>query len=360
MLDRGSFFSNGLVMEHLTMRTDPQFTMAMSWLPWAIAALIAVALLYPTASLAQPPQCNPEKVVTWQGCAKCHANEVSVWKQTPHHQTFEQLSRNPKAAEICRKMGVRSVKRSDICINCHFTLQQQGDRNKPVSGISCESCHGAAKDWLEIHNDYGGNSATKETESMEHRDMRLVNATINGMRNTRDLYLIASSCYNCHTVPNESLVNVGGHKAGSQDFELVAWSQGRVRHNFLRTDGMSNATSTAERLRVMYVVGVIADLEFSTRATAAATEKSTYGLAVAKRAALKATRLMELNAIMPIEEVTEVLTAFSEAQLRTNNRMQLNDIADRIRNAGQSFALNADGAELEAVDAFLPPPSQYR
>lgn len=326
----------------------------------ALGAMFSVILLLSGTALAQPPQCDPDKVLTWESCAKCHASEVGVWKQTPHHQTFDELSRDPRASEICQKMGLRSVKRSDVCINCHFTLKTKGDKQKPVSGISCESCHGAAADWIEEHNDYGGNTATKESESEEHRDERLANSTAYGMRNTRDLYLIASSCFHCHTVPNEELVNVGGHKAGSDDFELVRWSQGRIRHNFLRSDGQFNAPSPVERLRVMYVVGMIADLEFSTRATAEATEKSTYGLAVASRAARTAQKLLKLNKVVQIEEVDTVLNAFANASLRTNNKDGLLEIADEIRQSGQEFAVNADGEDLQAVDQFLPNESEYK
>lgn len=331
-----------------------------AFLASAFGQLFVAIFLLSGSALAQPPQCDPDKVLTWESCAKCHASEVGVWKQTPHHQTFDELSRNPRASEICQKMGLRSVKRSDVCINCHFTLKTKGDKLKPVSGISCESCHGAAADWIEEHNDYGGNSATKEDETEEHRDQRLANSTAYGMRNTRDLYLIASSCLHCHTVPNEELVNVGGHKAGSDDFELVRWSQGRVRHNFLRSDGQQNAVSPIERLRVMYVVGMIADLEFSTRATAEATETSTYGLAVATRAARTAKKLLKLNQVVQIEEVDAVLNAFAEASLSTNNEAQLIEIADRIRQSGQEFAVNADGEDLQAVDPFLPNESEYK
>ena len=213
---------------------------------------------------------------------------------------------------------------------------------------------------MEIHNDYGGNTGTKENESEEHRDERLALSTAYGMRNTRDLYLIASSCYHCHTVPNEELVNVGGHNAGSMDFELVRWSQGQIRHNFLRSDGQENAVSPIERLRVMYVVGLIADLEFSTRATANATQKSTYGLAVANRAAATAKKLMQLQQTIQVAEVEGVLSAFSKADLRTNNEEQLTAVADAIRQLGQEFAVNADGAELGLVDSFLPTPDQYK
>lgn len=328
-----------------------------------LAVVCGVALLVfllAGSAAAQPPQCDPDKVLTFESCAKCHASEVRVWKQTPHYRTFEQLNRDPRAKEICQKMGLRSVKRSNVCVNCHFTLQTKGDKLKPVSGISCESCHGASSDWIGMHNDYGGNAATRETESEEHRDERLALSTAYGMRNTRDLYLIASSCFHCHTVPNEELVNIGGHKAGSEDFELVRWSQGRVRHNFLRTDGQSNARSPIERLRVMYVVGMIADLEFSTRATANATAKSTYGMAVARRAARTAQRLLQLSKVIQIDEVDTVLNAFSKASLSTNNSAQLLGIADQIRQAGQEFAVNADGEGLQAIDVYLPGESEYK
>lgn len=202
--------------------------------------------------------------------------------------------------------------------------------------------------------------ATKEGETAEHRAARLDECTSLGMRNTRDLYLIASSCYQCHTVPNERLVNVGGHNAGSEDFELVRWSQGMVRHNFLRTDGEYNAQSDSTRLRVMYVVGLIADLEFSTRATAQATEKTTYGLKVANRAAKAAVKLHEVQQKIDNAFVQSALEAFAGAELRINNHVSLSAIADQIQVAGRRFARSSDGSELAVIDELLPDPSTYK
>ena len=321
---------------------------------------IFIAMLTLSQVIGQPPQCDPTKVKSAETCAKCHSNEVQTWKQTPHFQTFEKLSRNPEAKQICSKMGLRSVKRSDVCIDCHFTTQEIDGRIKAVSGISCESCHGASEDWLSVHNDYGGPLATKEDETPEHRAARLDECTSLGMRNTRDLYLIASSCYQCHTVPNEKLVNVGGHNAGSEDFELVRWSQGMVRHNYLRTMGEYNAESSSGRLRVMYVVGLIADLEFSTRATAHATEKSKYGLTVANRAAKAAVKLYEVQQKIDNAFVQTALESFAKAELRVNNEASLLEIADQIQMAGRQFAMSSDGSELASIDGMLPDPSTYK
>lgn len=326
----------------------------------AAGLAIAIAFLsYQSKASGQQVRCDPNKVVTAVTCAKCHVNEVSVWKNTPHSKTFQELTRNPAAKEICSKLGLRSVKRSDVCIKCHFTQQVINDRTKAVSGVSCESCHGAAADWLSVHSDYGGPNETRETETPEHAAQRLELSASLGMRNTRDLYAIASSCFNCHTVPNERLVNTGGHNAGSLDFELVRWSQGRVRHNFLR-DGATNASPTPERLRIMFVVGLMADLEYSTRATAAATAKSNYGVTVAKRAASVATRLLKLQQKITDPNVQLALDAFAQAELRTNNKEALEQVADQIRNAGSLFAAENDGTRLAAIDDLLPPASEYK
>ena len=261
---------------------------------WALLIALIALTNYGNVS-AQGLVCDPAKVMTAQSCAQCHGSEVNVWRQTAHCKTFEELSRNPKARDICAKMGLSSVKRSDVCIDCHFTLKEIDGRNKAVSGISCESCHGASRDWLAIHNDYGGPTASAETETEAHRQQRLQTAADYGMNNTRDLYSIAVNCYSCHMVPNEELVNVGGHTAGTEEFELVRYSQGQVRHNFLRSNGTINQQASAERLRVMYIVGLIADLEFSTRATSIATEKGTYGVNVAQRAASSAVKLLDVQ-----------------------------------------------------------------
>ena len=177
----------------------------------------------------------------------------------------------PEAKEIAKRMGERSIKRGAICVKCHYTEQEVGGSTKATSGVSCESCHGPARDWIALHNDYGGPGVTKASESPQHAELRRARSVAAGMRNPHNLYLVARSCFNCHTAPNESLVERGGHPTGSPDFELVAWSQGRVRHNFLRTGGAGNAADDRSRLRVMYVVGQLADLEYSLRALAVAT-----------------------------------------------------------------------------------------
>lgn len=326
-----------------------------------IAALVSVVLLQAFGiAMAQPLQCDPAKVTGPLRCAKCHENEVRVWQTTPHARTFEELHRTPEAKSIAQKMGLRSVKRGDVCLDCHYTSQEQNGRVSIIAGVSCESCHGAALDWVTVHNDYGGPTVLKQQETEAHKRQRREESMALGMRNPTNIYSVARSCLQCHSVPNEALVNVGGHKAGSLDFELVSWSQGSNRHNFMRTNNTQNAINTPQQLRVMYVAGLMADLEFSTRATALATEKSAYGLAVANRAANVAVKLKQIQDQIQNPQLQTALEAFSQAVLKTNNRQQLESVADQIQQAGMEFAASVDGERLAALDQQLPPTSSYK
>ena len=91
------------------------------------------------------------------------------------------------------------------------------------------------------------------------------------------MYTLAKNCYGCHVVPREKLVNVGGHPAGSK-FELVSWSQGEIRHNLWYGNGKDNKLASAKRKRLMFVVGLVVELETALRAVGKATQKKSYAV----------------------------------------------------------------------------------
>jgi hypothetical protein len=311
-------------------------------------------------SASGPPVRDPAKIIGVDQCAKCHQPEIQQWMHTPHYATFETLHRLPRAKEIADKLGLQSIKRNDVCTQCHYTKQVEDGRERVAAGVSCESCHGGARDWMALHNDYGGPGVTKAVESAEHRAKRVADSVAKGMNNPHNIYLIARQCYDCHTVPNEKLVNVGGHLPGSQDFELVSWSQGMVRHNFLRGGGTLNATLSQDELRVMYVVGVMTDLEYSLRATATATDKSTFGTTSAKRAARMKKKLVEIQKLTNDPSLDPALEAVDAVELRLGNSAAIVASADVVGNAANEFAEHADGKQLVALDSILPQPNQYK
>ena len=299
------------------------------------------------------------KVIGVDACMKCHAAEIQQWKQTPHHKTIDELHRKPEAKAIANKLGFRSVKRNETCVQCHYTQKETNGRIRIDSGVSCESCHGPAKDWVNLHADYGP-GVTRETESAAHRSQRRLASIQAGMNNPGNLYLIAQQCLECHTTPEEKLVDVGGHPAGSADFELVAWSQGMVRHNFVRSNGTVNAVSSPERLRVMHIVGLMTDLEYSLRAAAKATSVGTFGKAAGSRAAKKKQALIQIQEQLNHPLIANALTTVATVEIRIANSEAILAAAEKLSGIIYQFAEQADGSQLSAIDPLLPTPEQYK
>ena len=327
-----------------------------------IASAAFAATVSPSGQSLQPAEpADPDAVLGNQSCVKCHAAEVKVWQQTPHAKTFDELHRRPEARQIASKLGVQSIKHDGRCVACHYTQQKDPTGGvHAIAGVSCESCHGAARDWLDVHHDYGAENITRLSESAEHRRQRIAASIQAGMRNPANVFLVAQSCLRCHTTADEELVNVGGHSAGSLDFEFVAWNQGTIRHNFVRSDGKTNELSSPERIRVMFVAGMIAELEASLRATAVASEKATYGITAAKRAARTGARLKSVLAKTNDPIVKEIVGVFEMVTLKLNNQAELTEAADRIAEFGYQFADQNDGSTLESLDAFIPKTDRWK
>ncbi len=332
---------------------------------FAISGSLAVAAT-PTLTVTDDAHAStpadPRLVLGSEACVKCHAAEIKTLAPSRHVRTLDELHRRPEAAQIASKLGLRSIKHDGRCVACHYTQQQEPSTGHlhVIAGVSCESCHGAAKNWVELHHDYGGEGITRATESPEHRRLRIERSIAAGMRNPANVYLVAQSCYRCHTTADEQLVNIGGHSVGSLDFEFVSWSQGGQRHNFVRTDGAVNQASTPQQLRVMFVAGMMAELEATLRATSVATEKASYGVNAAQRAARAAARLGSVNQKVTVPEVQEAVRIFSSVGLRLNNQAELSAAADAIARLGYQFAKYNDGNLLVALDPFIPDPGRWK
>lgn len=293
-------------------------------------------------------------------CGECHKAEVEVWRGTHHFSTFQELPRKDKAREIADNMGIRRIKNESLCLQCHFTqtIDEAGEPDV-IAGISCESCHSAGKSWNDLHSDYGGKDVTRETEDPAHRDQRIAASQQAGMIQPSMIYDWANNCFSCHTVPEEKLVNEGGHPAGSK-FELVSWSQGEVRHNVWYNDGNSNPEATAEQKRVMAVVGQMLDLEHALRGVAKATVRGDYAVAMAGRAKSAAQNIQKINDSASTPEIAAVLEVAGGVKLSLGNADALTAAADEVAAQARAFVANNDGSGLGGVDGMIPGPDRFK
>ena len=298
-----------------------------------------------------------EKVQGPDECAECHKKETENWKDTHHYKTFSALPRNEDAKKISDAMGLKRIKSESVCLSCHFTSQVRKGRQKPIAGITCESCHSAGADWMKRHSEFSGKK--KETETEAEKQQRWADAEAAGMIRPHMLYELTKNCYSCHIVPQEELVNKGGHTAGSS-FELVSWSQGEVRHNTWHNGGKENPVADAERQRMMYAVGLAVELEEALRAVGKATAPARYAVAMAKRAHAARRKLREAAKTFQAPEFMEMLRAAHSANLSLNNQPALEAAADRVAAAAKQLADNYEGGQLAAIDGLIPGPDKYK
>ena len=306
---------------------------------------------------AANPHIDADQVKGPDACGECHKDSVEVWRSSHHATTFRDMPRSQAATDIAKKLGIKRIKSESDCLTCHFTSANVEGKIKPISGISCESCHGAGADWIDVHSSFGGKDDTAKTETAAHREQRYAASEAAGMIRPSDLYGLASNCYGCHAVPNERLVNVGGHPAGSK-FELVRWSQGEVRHNLWYSK--ANNEAPLQRRRVLYVIGKMIDLEYALRGVAKATQNATYAKSMAKRAQTAIAWLKKINQTQNIAEIEAILTDVGSVRLKLNNEAPLLTAANKVADHARTFATNQNGESLSGIDGLLPTPDKYR
>jgi hypothetical protein len=301
---------------------------------------------------------DPAKIVGPNACAECHKQEAEAWKGTHHFSTFREMPRRKEANEIAEKMGVQRIRSESLCLTCHYTVQEKENKKQPIAGISCESCHSAGEDWIKVHSQFSGKTEQTETKAEEEARWKL--AASKGMIRPSSLYRLAKNCYGCHVVPQEDLVNKGGHPAGST-FELVSWSQGEVRHNTWHSKGKENVPANAARKRMLYLVGLGVELETGIRAVGQATARKLYAFEMAKRVDRARKQLAAAAKAAPnVPEIAKLVEYAYSAGLKLNNERFLTAAADGVSKLLVSITEKYDGSTMAGLDSLIPGPDKFK
>jgi len=318
---------------------------------------------------------DPARVmgVSKADCKMCHPSEVAAWMKTVHYlspdQRLRKVEGNTKRYADALGIARDNLLNDSVCSGCHGTQAEEAGEIRILSGVSCESCHGAsgvADGWLEPHRSYHASmEIPRSQETAEHRVQRIERCEKAGMIRSPDTYELAKSCYGCHIVGNEKLV-ADGHKLASA-FEFVSWSTGEVRHNFFvdetknaeaptlwaeRTDG-----TVTSRRRVKFIVGSMVQLEMALRHRAVATNPAVIpqlgGLAAAANG-----KLAQINGLAAIPE-TQAVAALVGPLLGTlfvptpNDNDTYTAAADKVAEQARKFAASNDGSDLAELDALI-------
>jgi hypothetical protein len=147
-------------------------------------------------------------------------NEYSTWViQDKHSRAFAVLS-NPASLRIAKILGLPSAATAPRCLACHSLNPEANDRARTFDtsdGVSCESCHGPASNWLGPHT----------TKEWTHQQ-----SVAAGMKDLRDLTKRSEQCLTCHLGTAEKKVDHELIAAGHPDlyFELTSFSAVMPKH----------------------------------------------------------------------------------------------------------------------------------
>lgn len=152
--------------------------------------------------------------------------EYVTWERHDKHAQAYKVLSNQQSVTIAKHLGIKNAEESPLCLGCHATTateSRRGAKYQREDGVSCESCHGAAENWLSGHAERGAN----------HKDN-----VANGMVDLVRVDVRSKHCLTCHHGAEDKAVDhrlIGaGHPRLA--FELDTFENILPRHWELDSD----------------------------------------------------------------------------------------------------------------------------
>jgi hypothetical protein len=167
----------------------------------------------------------PAKFLGSQSCAAsmCHGgadekhNQFTLWSKKDFHTRAPATLSMNRSARIAETLKITDAASDVRCTVCHnpFQTVPAGRKDPRVGrseGVSCESCHNAAENWLLTHT---------------RTDLTHEQKVAAGLRDLKNLYVRANTCVACHQ-NLEPEVRAAGHP--ELTFELDGQCVSMPRH----------------------------------------------------------------------------------------------------------------------------------
>ena len=196
----------------------------------AIRFLVTVGLsVLPAAPQGEPPKYNGPGSCAAPSChgsvqprteTSVQQTEYSTWVVKDKHAQAYMVLSNPVAMRMAKILELPRAETAPKCLACHaldVPAEQRAKTFDATDGVSCESCHGPASNWLGPHT----------TKGWTHDQS--VQA---GMVDTRDLARRSERCLTCHLGTAEKFVDHEMIAAGHPDlyFELASFQAVMPQH----------------------------------------------------------------------------------------------------------------------------------
>ena len=150
-------------------------------------------------------------------------DEYSTWIVKDKHSKAYSVLAGPVGVRMARILGLGDPQKAPRCLACHALDAPAAERARTFDlseGVSCESCHGPASQWL-------GRHTTKDWESLSGAEKARY-----GMYDTANVIRRTEKCLTCHLGTSEKFMDHELFAAGHPDlfFELDSFSAVMPRH----------------------------------------------------------------------------------------------------------------------------------
>jgi len=152
----------------------------------------------------RPPLSSRDTV----GCEGCHSKERKIVSRHSHETAAEPfLGQSSRQQQIVNAYYTEVATHllatgRGVCMDCHGTVLSDFEDEQVEFGVSCESCHGPAGDYLGTH-----------------MGSELAQRTADGMVDLSNAKRRAKVCASCHYINNSRLL-ASGHPSG-RGFDIV-------------------------------------------------------------------------------------------------------------------------------------------
>lgn len=329
--------------------------------------LVFPLLLCVGAAMAQRMPLSPADVVGNHTCRDCHEEMVERWEASRHSTSLADATSSVEAVAIADALGITpaEIPSHASCIRCHFTQEAISGTPQTTMAVSCESCHGGAAGWIEEHN----------RKSLD-RGQRIANSHALGMAHPASVYEVAKTCFECHVIDDEQLVNGTGHPALSTGFELVSWYSGEVAHNFLIDQAGSSVKQhspslqplSLERKRKLYLVGKLLHLAALTSRLActedAPVDKQgqfirlgsgdyTFAVQLAREAKRIENDIADVLEFVPLPSFEKAYALSRSVRWETGRQAEMQNAAETLDRLARELSDQSEAASWSAIDPIL-------
>ena len=333
---------------------------------WHLIGAVLIALLAPICQAQRAPV-DAAHTLGIESCRDCHEAIVESWERSKHATSFNTLANSEAAHQIAKFIGMKaeSIATNASCVRCHYTQEKLASAVQTTAAVSCESCHGGAEQWIDIHN----------SKSLT-RSERISKVSALGMNHPAWVFATAKACFECHVIDDEQLVNKAGHPALSDGFELLSWYAGEVKHNFLvtkegkpvKSNGHDPQPIPTARKRMIFLTGKLLHLAHSLCAVGCSEDapvdkagklvrlpngKPTYAVQHAQTVQRLIKEMRELQSKLGIPEYAQALALVESNPLTTGHGKDLASAAMEIKRLAEQFSKSNDGSKFTALDQLL-------